>query len=117
MKQRHSNRLDATRKTGHFWDYVRHAFAGILLLLNQRNPYKPPKLTELAMTNFKESDSIPEKPEVVKTEPKSSGWNWKTATITIAIVVVNARFRLSAKLRPIRRRLLNINGTGVRKPP
>ena len=57
------------------------------------------------MTNSKESDSITEKSEVVKTESKSNRWNWKTTIAVTLSVVANASFRLSAKLRPIRQRL------------
>ena len=83
MNQHHPNRLDATRKAGRFWEYLRRAFAGVLFS-NPRNPHKPSKLTKLTMTNFQKSDSIAEKPEVVQTESKSNRWNWKTATIAVA---------------------------------
>ncbi len=86
MNQHHPNRLDATRKAGRFWDYVRRAFAGILSS-NPRNPHKPSKLAKLTMTNSQEFDSIAEKPEVVKTELKSNRWNWKTATIALATAI------------------------------
>ncbi len=105
MNQHHPNRLDATRKTGRFWEYLRRAFAGVLSS-NQRNQNKPPKLTKLTMTNSQESDSIPEKPEVVKTEPKSNRWNWKTATIAVTLTAtVNAISLASAIIQTIRQRL------------
>ena len=69
-KQHHSNRLDATRKTGRFWEYPRRAFAGVLPS-NQRNPPKPSKLAKLPMTNSQEFNSIAKKSEVVKTKFKS----------------------------------------------
>ena len=40
------------------------------------------------MTRFQESDSIAEKPELVKTEPtKPNHGNWKTATIAVATAI------------------------------
>ena len=82
MKQHHPNRLDATRETGRFWEHLRRAFAGVLSS-NPRNPNKPSTLTKLIMTNSQESDSIAEKPEVVKTEPKSNRWNWRQSATAV----------------------------------
>ena len=101
MKQHHPNRLDATRKTGHFWEHLRRAFAGKLSL----SPHKPSTLTKLTMTNSQESDSIAEKPEVVQTEPKSNRWNWKTAIAVTLTAAVNAVSLASAIIQPLRQRL------------
>ena len=101
MKQRNSNQPDATRKTGCFWEYLCRAFAGVL----SRNQHKQRNQLKLIMTNFQESDSIAEKFDVVKTKPKSNPCNWKAAiavTLTAAAIAIS---HLSAKLRPIRRRL------------
>ena len=103
-KQRHSNRLDATRKTGRFWGYLRRAFAGVLSS-NPGNQNKPSKLAKLTMTNSQESDSIAEKPEVVKTEPKSNRWNWKTVIAVTLTAAVNAVSLASAIIQPVRQRL------------
>ena len=96
-KQRHSNRLDATRKTGRFWGYLRRAFVGVL----SRNQNKQRNQLKLTMTNSQESDSIAEKPEVVKTKPKSNTCNWKTATIVLATacaVTIAGLFAINPKI-------------------
>ena len=57
------------------------------------------------MTNSQESDSIAEKPEVVKTKPKSNRWNWKTAIAVTLTAAVNAVSLGSVLIQPIRRRI------------
>ena len=53
------------------------------------------------MTNSQESDSIAEKPEVVKTEAKSNRWNWKTVTVAVATacaVTIAGLFAINPKI-------------------
>ena len=57
------------------------------------------------MTNSQESDSIAEKPEVVKTKAKPNRWNWKTAIAVTLTAAINAVSLASAILQPIRRRI------------
>lgn len=112
MNQRHSNRLDATRKTRRFGGYVRRAFADVL----SPNQNKPSKLIKLSMTNSQEADSIFEQSESVKTKAKSIPCNWKTVIVAIATNASKASSCLLAKLHSIRWRVSS-NRTGARKPP
>ena len=57
------------------------------------------------MTNSPESDSIAEKPEVVKTEAKSNRWNWKTVIAATLTAAVNTISLASALIQPVRQRL------------
>ena len=76
------------------------------------------------MTNSQESDSIAEKPEVVKTEAKSNRWNWKTATIAVAtacaltiagLFAINPKILNAAEPPPITTQPVTPPGQKIRK--